>query len=386
MKLTIYRRIAFLTLAIICLLALIPTANSSAAFLDQSKALLAYEKLWDTFEWDNIGRPIYPDEYGGEYVDGDKLYVWIVDLTDEIRDKYHSICDYSDNVIFLNAKYSLNELDALKEKVVNLPHEYQITGCVADRRENKLRIYLLEERVEIVAALKQLLGEVEYILEEQDYMTLCSTNLYAGSTLGTSSNTFTLGTCGTYNSQPAILTAGHCAPAINTSIRYGSTNGTAFATVKSFQFYNGSTGDYAIATIDSSQQSNYVTTNYLKPSISPQTITGTALNGWVPVGTTLYAYGKTTGLVSGTVSQANVTFVGNFLTDNSWVYAGISGLVQVSPLSSNISSGDSGGPVFFNYLTMGNQFQGTLTGKDSLYFYYSPVSYAQVAGFTVKTS
>ncbi len=380
------KRAAILTFVLIFTFQLKPSIKSSASYVDQSRALLAYEKLWNTFDWDCDGCPIYPDEYGGEYIDGDKLYLWIVGLTDEIQKKYHSICDYSDKVVFLNANYSLNELDALKTQVMNLPIEYHITGCVADRRENKLRVYLQEEQKENIAMLKQLLGDVEFIIEKQNYMTFCSTNLYAGTTLGASSGTFTLGVCGTYNSQPAILTAGHCAPHKYTSIRYGSTSGTVFATVQDFQFEDDEIGDYAIATINTSQQNNYLTTNILQPYFYPQNITGTVLNGWLPVGTNIYAYGSVTGLVSGTISQMNMPFKGNIYTENNWTYYEIDGLFQVTPFSANTVTGDSGGPVFINYSTMGTQFQGTISGSTSSYFYYSPVSYAQVAGFTVKTN
>ena len=69
----------------------------------------------------------------------------------------------------------------------------------------------------------------------------------------------------------------------------------------------------------------------------------------------------------------------------------VNGLIQVRPSSSNTQPGDSGGPIFMNYLSLGVQFLGTLTGGNTAdlthvaYFYYSPVSYAQAAGFTVKT-
>ena len=388
MKLILMRGIILFVLLMTCVWLFIPITNSSAAIVGQSEALKAYEMLWNSFSLDKEGCPIYPDEYGGEFIVGDILYVWLVDLTDEMQESYHSICNHSKNVAFLNAKYSLNELDALKEQVVSLSPEYKISGCVADRKENKLRIFLVEIQEETVFALKQLLGDIEFILEEQDYVTFCSTSLYAGSTLFTDTLKYTLGTCGTYNSQPAILTAGHCAPSINANVKYNSTNGTVFATITSYQFEDGETGDYAIATINSDQQSNYVTTNHLKPLLTYQSITGTAFNGWLPVGTDVYAYGCNTGLVSGTISHVNVNIVGDFITNNGWVHAGINGLIGFapSPSSSTIQSGDSGGPVFMYYLNLGAQFLGNLSANNSSYVYYSPVSYAQADGFTVKTS
>ncbi len=384
MKKSLKIRVFSIALVLVCLLLLLPASGFSVPYVDQSEALQAYEKLWNTFKMDSNGCPIYPDEYGGEYIDGNTLYVWLVDLTEELKEQYHSICDYSGNVEFLNARYSLNELDALKEKVMELPLEYHITGCVADRRENKLRIYLLERQEYIFHDLDHVLGGTEYIVEEGNYATLCSTNLCLGNSLGIPNiGTFTLGTCGTYNSQPAILTAGHCVPGPNVSIRYGDTLGTVFATSQISHCAYQSLGDFAIATIDSSQQLNFVTTNVLQPLFSPSTISGVLFSGWAPVGTNLYAYGKETHLVSGTVSQIGVV---QYVEVNPIEHVDVNGVIQVTPYSTNIDQGDSGGPVFCNDLYMGNLFLGTLTGHDDYYFYYSPVSYAESEGFTVKTN
>ena len=65
MKLILMRGIILFVLLMTCVWLFIPITNSSAAIVDQSEALKAYEMLWNSFSLDKEGCPIYPDEYGG---------------------------------------------------------------------------------------------------------------------------------------------------------------------------------------------------------------------------------------------------------------------------------------------------------------------------------
>ncbi len=88
---------------------------------DQRAALAANELLWQTFTLGEDGMPIaYPEEYGGAFIDGELLYIYIVGLNDELEDKYMEICKGSPVVRFLEADYSANYLQSLYDVVQGL--------------------------------------------------------------------------------------------------------------------------------------------------------------------------------------------------------------------------------------------------------------------------
>ena len=275
--------------------------HATASYVDQSNALKAYERIWNTFELDNRGCPIYPDEYGGEYIDGEVLFVWLVNLSEDLIEKYTAICNDSEYVAFLDAKHSLNEMASWIPLVMDSAMTSNVTGCVADRKENLLRIYVSEITGSDKEYFNAAIGFENYVLEQCEKINMQS-NLYSGDTIVSSGGGFTLGACGTYNSQPAILTAGHCVTGVGAQISYQTSSGTIFAQVGNYNFEEDGTGDFAIATVLSNQQSNFTLTNCLKPAFSPQTISGTAFSGWAPIGTNLYVYGQTSGLLAGQIT------------------------------------------------------------------------------------
>ena len=55
----------------------------------QEPALHAYQNLWDSFDKDEFGTPIYPDDYAGEYISEDKLVIMLVDPSQAIKDEFY---------------------------------------------------------------------------------------------------------------------------------------------------------------------------------------------------------------------------------------------------------------------------------------------------------
>lgn len=370
----------------------------SPVSFDQTNALLAYEKICNTLKWDEKGHPIYPDEYGGEYIDGDILYVWIANYNGETLQKYQELCGDSSYVRFLKAEYSLNELNEYKEMVKAYVKEYNISAYAVDRKENRVRVYVSDacelddsEKTDLsltaeqsIALLSQILNPDIYVFEEQSASKFC-VSIHAGDSIH-ANGSCTLGACGTYNNQPAILTAGHCVPFGGTHIRYGGATDPQFATVSMWQCDDYFAGDYAIATIDSSLQSTYLTTGLLAYAIPTYSIDGIMYNGWAPVGTTVYAHNPNGTFVTTIVTAVDVTV--NLRYDiPPYSSVDVQGLIYCySPTSATIG-GASGGPVCMYIPGVGTYLLGTVSGGNGVNStYYSPISYPIADGFTVLTN
>lgn len=107
----------------------------------QEPALRAYQNLWDSFDKDEVGTPIYPDEYAGEYISGDKLVIMLANPTQEQKDEYIRRSGYSEHITFESVSYSLNYLNSL-DKVAKqlLDQNYSIDSYGVDRKANRFFI------------------------------------------------------------------------------------------------------------------------------------------------------------------------------------------------------------------------------------------------------
>lgn len=57
----------------------------------QEEALDAYQLLWDSFEKEPESlQPYYPDEYGGEYIEDDKLVIQLTENCAETPIRWYS--------------------------------------------------------------------------------------------------------------------------------------------------------------------------------------------------------------------------------------------------------------------------------------------------------
>lgn len=393
-----------LILIIALLLQLLSGAASAAnsnedQYIDQTEALTAYQKILSHFEVDDSGNTVYPDYYGGEFIDRDVLCIYLVQNDKEHQNLILSYCDQSSYVSFLSAEYSLNYLESLNNVVSQYVNEYDITGYGTDRRNNCFTVQISPSAGVLIAAQSEEVikntniipnledAPIEYIVE--DYAETYATKLYGGAQV----NSSTLGICGTYNGSSAILLAGHAVSYYGTGISVANikyNNSTSFATTKYCQFANNGYGDFAIATINSS---SFTTTNkvYGTASSNLRSIIGTAYSGNTPVGTTLYKYGNTCGYAVGTVTALNQSITYSTFGSNVTVKGLNTVAIKVSS-GYSVAGGDSGGPVYIS--SSGYKLVGTISGGPSsnsnatvnYYYYYSPIYYAENAGFSVKTS
>ncbi len=362
----------------------------------------SYSCLWNSFERNSDSEPVYPDNYGGAYIDRGLLHVYLTENTNAAQSHYVNICAGNSAIIFVQAQYSLNYLESLRETARKYIDEYNTSGFGVDEKANRFVIFVAPPKSAseyasttssksydtdtTIKELNNLINNPAVKFEVMDYPETC-TNLYGGDTLN---GDFTLGICGTYNGNPAILTAGHCVANPNgngnlaiSDITYGKTT-TTFANVQECEYKNGGLGDYAIATISSGSMS---TTNKVHISSNTyESIKGTAYSGATPAGTTIYSYGKTSGYATSTVYQTNLTVIYENKTYGYEVE--VNGLVKCLVTTGSIAAGDSGWPTYIKDSGT-NKLVGVISGRvitNYSYMIYSPIYYAEYAGFNVKTS
>ena len=438
------RSISLILIIVFSLCIVMNTAQPSLALsTEQTDALNAYYKILSSFEWKS-GKPVYPDDYGGEYIDGSLLYVWIVHKNPMNQWKYEQLCEGSEYVRFLDAAYSLNELERLADDLMISGKDYNISGHYVDRVKNKLCMCIAPQGnescgskhpewsyKETLAALTDIWKDYldRIVFFEQEYLNLANTvnevrqltefpdntrntELIGGAVIkaktdgsNTIENQGTLGFCGTYYQNNiyyyAVLTAGHVvheAQDLNLNpIRLYHTAVTpvsVFAICDTYKCgayeyeYNNGNAQLIQNAVDSvgdyaickKQLNSYDLTNKVKYSTGTVSIVGSTMQGWLPVGTYVSCYGGITGYHLGTVSYLN------FQGWSDGVY--FTGLVSVD--MPGLVKRDSGGPVY-SYIQVGNQAygynaQGTITGHTSLNMFYSPISYPISCGFSVATS
>ena len=374
----------------------LPT-SVQASIVEQESALLAYQNLWNSFGKDSKGNAIYPDEYGGEYIEDGKLVILLTDCSQSLKDEYKQRCNNSSDITFKEVEHSYNSLSSYSLYADQLQQDGAlVVSSGVDVRSNTYSIGINENRVSrssrLVPSVALASNSLPITFTEESPI-YSAVNMWGGDTIKNESSgaTMTAGICGTYNGKKALLTCGHG----NTGSPY-----IAFATTRIgqvvFQRANtaildtsaNSLGDFSFVSLNS----NATTTNIVRKGTSTVPITGTYSS--VPVGTTIYKYGTTTKYSWGTVSQKSVKLTYQ-LPQYSSIYYYVDGLYKSTMTNSNgtnaIDAGDSGGPVYIqsgsSYLLHGivTAYTKPASGVNKI-MYSTPIYYAQNAGFTVKTN
>lgn len=132
-------------------------SSTNTVYANQTDALNAYYKILESFECVSVFSSqknsnsmqsgfegvVYPEEYGGEYIDGSELYIYLVDANERMILEYNTLTDYASNVHYLNANYSLNYLESLNSIVDEFCGDYNISSYGVDRKNNcfVIRVY-----------------------------------------------------------------------------------------------------------------------------------------------------------------------------------------------------------------------------------------------------
>ena len=341
----------------------------------QEEALDAYQLLWDSFEKDTeSGQPIYPDEYGGEYIDDDKLVIQLTENTPENQAKYRELCGNSDKVVFEKVTYSLNYLNSLESQAELLSKDFAVTGYGVKRQENKFMIAV--EQQDLTAVQQRLMRQrssapIE-IVEGEYAQTLAN---LAGGTGVSNSAYFNLSICitGMYtysnNKVPAVVSCGHKGNTVNNEIYY---NGTTVAQIKESKYDDNGYGDYSIATLYNGN-SRYP---YVKSITAGNQLYVSGFRATAS-GASIARYGAATGYDYGTVSMLNYTIK---YSDG---YT-IKGLTATSQAKKKAQTGDSGGCIYTQgsptYVTGIISGGGPILGID--YLFYTPIAYVTDRGFS----
>ena len=94
----------------------------------QERALAACELLDRAFGHDEQGYTLFPDDYAGCYVDGDRLVLLLTDTGEAAAARYRAWAGaYADTLVFEKAEYAYN---LLKSKEEEMARELKDGGCV----------------------------------------------------------------------------------------------------------------------------------------------------------------------------------------------------------------------------------------------------------------
>lgn len=352
----------------------------------QEKAVAAYQLLDQAFDHDSLGYTLFPDDYAGSFIEGDKLVLLLTDTSAMTTNKYRAWAkEYADYLVFKDALYSYNEMqkcsDSIAQVVAN--NGYTVTQYYVSETSNEIVIC-----VQKTAATDDLLERKLYTefsvpvrIEEAESTTTTTTNLRGGNKIVNSISStqwieMTLSCCGTYGGYKAILTCGHGGQSAGDTIKYYSNTGSTIGTVNYHRYYNNGTGDFEIIKVTNT--SIFDTTNKITSSYS---VTGTLSDP--PVNTVLKYYSRTTSSFGyGGVNNRNITV-------NADGTHTIKGLTRIKVISGSCQPGDSGGP-FFQETSSGVNYCGVIHGKNTiggyLYVFFTPYTHITPAGFSAKTS
>lgn len=308
--------------------------------IKQENSYLNYEKLMRYYKENGVDGKIYPDYYGGSYIDdGGDLVIYIKGGgTSEIvsQQDINTVLEEKDYLVRA-AKYSYNELNSVmdilnsyKLENPNDPIACNFNIFWLSDRFNNIVVELDEINEEQIELFKEnVLDSPMITFKESSGIPVKEVNIYPGQQISTSSAHGSMGYRAKINEIVGIITAGHLAP-VNTTINI---NGTNIGTVIVRQESGSVDAEFVEIT-----NSNYTPTNTLNGTTNTLSTT-TSQPG---AGTVINKSGFATGATSGRVLDTNVTVT-------------LDGITHTNLTSADYSSGagDSGG-IVYSYISATN--------------------------------
>lgn len=328
----------------------------------QESACEAYDELMNSFPQSrSTGEKVYPDYYGGSYInDFGQLVMYVTDTT-------NTPAVLSDNdsstVIYQQCDYSYSELNDL----MDILNSYKLQNPDDSIAQNFNHYALLdaENRIEVslddysetrIQEFKENVSASDAIIFAEAEAPMEKYALNPGGKVSSHSygDYYSVGSIGyraTRNGKKGIVTAGHVIGA-NKSLYQGvgeSVIGTCLVSVEDNASY-----DAAFCEItDTSSLSNtlYGTSNVLSTTISEP-----------GVGTLVNKIGSSTGHTSGKITSINATIT----------YSDGTTLTNMTEVALGSEGGDSGG-IFYSYVSSANKRYtlGILTGGNGTTASYS---------------
>lgn len=306
----------------------------------QENSYLNYEKLMRSFNTSKSDNTIYPEYYGGSYIDdnGD-LVVYIKEAEISKAASLQNISQVLETKDFIvkSANYSYNELNSFMDTL----NSFKLKNP-NDSVSNNFNIYWLSDRdnnivVELNEMSEEQINRFKKTVIDSPIITFKASsgtpvkevNVNPGQKISTSTANGSMGYRAKKNNVVGIVTAGHLA-SLNTTINI---NGTNIGKVTARQ-ESGSV-DAAFVEITNS---SYTPTNTLNGTTNTLSTT-TSKPG---VGTVINKLGFSTGATTGKVLSTNVTVT-------------LDGITHTNLTSADYSSsgGDSGG-IVYSYVSSTN--------------------------------
>lgn len=135
----------------------------------QIGALEAWDVLTTCFQPKEGGGTVYPPDYAGAWIDGEKLHIAIATEAERSEDcpDYEALLAGFDCVVFEEGKYPLNDLLSVQNRVFQSLHEtFMVYTIGPDEKENLLRL-----GVDKSEDKEQIYNRIDEILKEDDLRT-----------------------------------------------------------------------------------------------------------------------------------------------------------------------------------------------------------------------
>ncbi len=321
----------------------------------QREAVEANDVLYCSFDWDD--GYVYPEDFGGTYIDYDTLHVLVTSYNDINR--YKDVLDGYSCITYDCVQHSYDELfDYAMNVAKNEIGIEHISYYGVDVVNNKGLIGVCEDYYEY--ALNCLGEDITLRTSgrvERDVAVM------GGSFIQSNGHNFTLGASGTYNGSNVFVTCGHDMT-LGSAVTWINNYIGSFSLI---QFSNYQTGDYGFINCSNGYTPS---PSYYIGGGSYGSYTGYFYNP--PSGTYLAKYGISTNQTNCTVSYTGVSVpYTTSLTINNLTLA-----------TGTAAGGDSGG--LYRY---GNLFCGIHSAhNDYNTVFFTPYVYLNAAGFTVATN
>jgi len=352
------------------------TANDSEVLLSeemiskQNEGILQFNRLLEGLQ--TAGQE-YPSYYAGSYLDSNKKLVVLV--TNDLDANINKIKKYTSNVdiSIKKVKYSLSELIEAYELVSTsrdllLQFGVELNSVFIDEESNRTVVEVLDLNKAKEKIVRKLLNKRTLVFV--DVESPIEEILLKGGQALENSNGFeycTAGFTATLNGVEGFVTAAHCYTAGSSTPYVGQDvfiGGNHVGDIHSWQYF-GATDAAFISKVSSE-------------SISVQQVTGRKIvsvrTSPLPTGTTLYSYGKNSGVKSG-VLQSNYA--------SSYYLLGVIKMTNILMVP-----GDSGGPVTLPVAPGRDSLVGINHARSEKYEYLYVSKYGDIAsdlGVVAKT-
>lgn len=321
--------------------------NYKSELEQNEKAVSNAQSIEKNFEKNEKGDTIYPDYFGGMYINEDnQLVIQIIKnkVSTSNTEKYSKLTNGYSNTNLEYVKYSYQELNKIHDEILdyflNDNKSVVVTGLYVDVLSNNVVVELKEKSEETIELFKEKVNNSPMIRFEKGQNFETITNLNPGASYGNCSFAYRARLSG----KNGIVTAAHCV---------SSGQSLSFGTVKKWQ----RSGSIDAAWIETNSSNTPTNTLAQKPPFSNITTIATNVVTSFYSGQRVAKLGGTTGFTVGSVTNGSYSVT-------------VDGIAYTNLVRANLvaNSGDSGGIVIDQNAILGSSgyyTAGVVTAKSS---------------------